>query len=73
MDEIKRSGFDGWVTMQEAADLTGAPRSTLTKAVRLGELNSETIGTSYIVRVEDAMAWARSRRGPGRPYGSRAL
>lgn len=73
MDEIKRSDFDGWITMREASELTGAARSMITKAVRTGELDATTVATSYMVRVVDVMQWAKTRRGPGRPLGSRNL
>ena len=65
--------FEELVGMRVAAELTGAPRTTVTKAVRTGELAAEKVASSYFVRVGDLLAWAKTRRGIGRPRGSRNL
>lgn len=62
--------FSDWLTVTQASTLTGAPAYSIRKAVRLNQIPAVTVATSYVMQREDILAWAKSRRGPGRPVGS---
>lgn len=62
--------FSDWLTVTQAAKLTGAPAYSIRKAIRLGILPARKFSSAYLVTRAAAESWARTRRSPGRPVGS---
>lgn len=56
----------------EVARLTGAGRTTITRAIECGRLQSTLVGGIHFIAEADAIAWDKVRqREPGKPPKAR--
>ena len=64
--------FEGWLTLEEAAELVGRDKSTIRDWVSRGKIKSYTIGKRVrVVSVEEVESFAKTTTGKaGRPKRS---
>jgi excisionase family DNA binding protein len=64
---------EGWITLKDAAAMLGyQDASTLRHAIKAGELQTEKIGTTHLIKREWLDAYLSGHKGQrGRPRGPR--
>ena len=57
------SQIQGWLTVQEAAELIGVSHAQVTRYVKQGTLPARRVGQTILIRDADAHAFQRPLRG----------
>lgn len=70
MEQVKLNPFEGWTTIEEAAEIVGRGNSTIRYWVEQGFISSYSIGRKVrVVNIEEVKAYSERNPGHARKSG----